>query len=92
MKVACWLLDPGSKERTLHNMVTNFTPQDLPVLDGIGSGRGVASLGMYGDPSLSGRYRAAVESVLTFRLMTRLNTLLEKDGYLGTAHRSVYPS
>ncbi|XP_062868243.1 DNA polymerase theta, partial [Trichomycterus rosablanca] len=91
-KVACWLLDPGSKERTLHNMVTNFAPQDLPLLDGISSGQGVESLGIYGDPSLSGRYRAAVESVLIFRVMTQLDVLLEKDGFSDAFQRVEMPT
>ncbi|KAI1903802.1 hypothetical protein AGOR_G00030960 [Albula goreensis] len=47
-KVACWLLDPSSKERTLHNMVANFAPAELPLLDGIGPGQGVHSLGIGG--------------------------------------------
>ncbi|KAI4877915.1 hypothetical protein NFI96_017405, partial [Prochilodus magdalenae] len=91
-KVACWLLDPGSKERTLHNMVTNFIPQDLPLLDGIGSGQGVQSLGMYGDPSLSGRYRAAIESVLVFRVMVQLRDLLAKDGLLDVFQKVEMPT
>ncbi|XP_028838783.1 DNA polymerase theta isoform X2 [Denticeps clupeoides] len=81
-KVACWLLDPDSKERTLHNMVTSFTPLDLPLLDGISAGQGVQSLGMSGDTSLSGRYRAAVECVLVYRVMVQLRNLLKKDSLL----------
>ncbi|XP_060792093.1 DNA polymerase theta isoform X2 [Neoarius graeffei] len=91
-KVACWLLDPGSEERTLHNMVTNFTPQDLPLLDGISPGQGVESLGIYGNPSHSGRYRAAIESVLIFRVMTQLNVLMEKDGFLDVFQRVEMPT
>ncbi|MCI4386592.1 hypothetical protein PGIGA_G00064270 [Pangasianodon gigas] len=91
-KVACWLLDPGSKERTLHNMVTNFTPQDLPLLEGISPGQGVESLGIYGDASHSGRYRAAIESVLIFRVMTQLNVLMEKDGLLDAFQRVEMPT
>ncbi|XP_046723327.1 DNA polymerase theta isoform X2 [Silurus meridionalis] len=91
-KVACWLLDPGFKERTLHNMVTNFTPEDLPLLNGIGPGQGVESLGIYGDASLSGRYRAAIESVLIFRVMTQLNVLMEKDGFLDVFQRVEMPT
>ncbi|KAB5548918.1 hypothetical protein PHYPO_G00061210 [Pangasianodon hypophthalmus] len=91
-KVACWLLDPGSKERTLHNMVTNFTPQDLPLLEGISPGQGVESLGIYGDASHSGRYRAAIESVLIFRVMTQLNVLMEKDGLLDVFQRVEMPT
>lgn len=64
-------------------MVTNFTPEDLPLLEGISPGQGVESLGIHGDSSHSGRYRAATESVLIFRVMTQLNVLMEKDGFLG---------
>ncbi|XP_066501215.1 DNA polymerase theta isoform X2 [Hoplias malabaricus] len=91
-KIACWLLDPGSKERTLHKMVTNFTPQDLPLLDGISPGQGVESLGMFGDPNHSGRYRAAIECVLVFRVMAQLSVLLEKDGFLDVFQKVEMPT
>lgn len=68
-------------------MVANFTPQDLTLLEGISPGQGVESLGIYGDSSHPGRYRAAIESVLIFRVMTQLNVLMGKDGFLGTWHR-----
>ncbi|XP_023656412.2 DNA polymerase theta isoform X1 [Paramormyrops kingsleyae] len=82
-KVACWLMDPNSKERTLHNMVTHFSPQELLLLDGISPGLGVQSLGMCADSSHSGRYRAAIESVLVYDIMTQLCALLEKENLLG---------
>ncbi|TSQ12710.1 DNA polymerase theta [Bagarius yarrelli] len=91
-KVACWLLDPGSKERTLHNMVTNFIPEELPLLEGISPGHGVESLGIYGVMSHSGRYRAAIESVLVFRVMTQLNVLMEKDSFLDVFQRVEMPT
>nr|XP_056704350.1 DNA polymerase theta [Euleptes europaea] len=78
-KVACWLLDPGSKERSLHNMVTNFLPQELPLLDGIGAGQGRQSLGLGAGTDQPGRYRATVESVLVFHIMDQLNALLRQD-------------
>ncbi|XP_068127042.1 DNA polymerase theta [Hyperolius riggenbachi] len=78
-KVACWLLDPGSKERTIHNMVTNFLPHELPLLEGVGTGQGVQSLGLSTSCDQSGRYRAAIEAVLVFGIMSRLNGLLEKE-------------
>ncbi|XP_018430571.1 PREDICTED: DNA polymerase theta-like, partial [Nanorana parkeri] len=78
-KVACWLLDPGSKERTIHNMVANFLPHELPLLDGVGTGQGVQSLGLCADGDQSGRYRAAIEAVLVFSIMTKLNGLLERE-------------
>ncbi|XP_064321650.1 DNA polymerase theta isoform X3 [Phalacrocorax carbo] len=78
-KVACWLLDSGSKERTLHNMVTNFLPSELPLLEGVGTGQGVQSLGLSASGDHSGRYRAAIESVLIFNVMNQLHNELQKE-------------
>ncbi|XP_074963449.1 DNA polymerase theta isoform X4 [Phalacrocorax aristotelis] len=78
-KVACWLLDSGSKERTLHNMVTNFLPSELPLLEGVGAGQGVQSLGLSASGDHSGRYRAAIESVLIFNVMNQLHNELQKE-------------
>ncbi|XP_071415940.1 DNA polymerase theta isoform X1 [Pithys albifrons albifrons] len=78
-KVACWLLDCGSKERTLHNMVTNFLPNELPLLEGVGTGQGVQSLGLSASGDHSGRYRAAIESVLIFNIMDQLHSELRKE-------------
>ncbi|XP_064375829.1 DNA polymerase theta isoform X2 [Dromaius novaehollandiae] len=78
-KVACWLLDSGSKERTLHNMVTNFLPHELPLLEGVGTGQGVQSLGLSATTDRSGRYRAAIESVLIFNVMNQLHSELQKE-------------
>lgn len=81
--MACWLLDSGSKELSLHNMVTQFIPQELALLDGIGSGQGSQSLGLCASADHSGRYRAAVESVLVFHIMNELNTRLRRDNLQG---------
>ncbi|XP_010084212.1 PREDICTED: DNA polymerase theta, partial [Pterocles gutturalis] len=78
-KVACWLLDSGSKERTLHNMVTTFLPSELPLLEGVGTGQGVQSLGLSASGDHSGRYRAAIESVLIFSVMNQLHNELQKE-------------
>uniref|UniRef100_A0A8C3JSL2 DNA polymerase theta n=1 Tax=Calidris pygmaea TaxID=425635 RepID=A0A8C3JSL2_9CHAR len=78
-KVACWLLDSDSKERTLHNMVTNFLPSELPLLEGVGTGQGVQSLGLSASRDHSGRYRAAIESVLVFNVMNELHNELQKE-------------
>uniref|UniRef100_A0A8C9G5T9 DNA polymerase theta n=1 Tax=Pavo cristatus TaxID=9049 RepID=A0A8C9G5T9_PAVCR len=78
-KVACWLLDSGSKEHTLHNMVTNFLPNELPLLEGVGTGQGVQSLGLSSSEDHSGRYRAAIESVLIFNVMDQLHSELQKE-------------
>ncbi|XP_036304182.1 DNA polymerase theta isoform X1 [Pipistrellus kuhlii] len=78
-KVACWLLDPDSKEPTLHSIVTSFLPHELPLLDGIETGQGVQSLGLNISIEHSGRYRACVESILIFNSMNQLNSLLKKE-------------
>ncbi|XP_062369010.1 DNA polymerase theta [Cinclus cinclus] len=77
-KVASWLLDSGSKEHTLHSMVTNFLPSELPLLEGVGTGQGVQSLGLGASRDQSGRYRAAIESVLIFNIMDQLHKELQK--------------
>uniref|UniRef100_A0A8C2M1Q2 DNA polymerase theta n=1 Tax=Cricetulus griseus TaxID=10029 RepID=A0A8C2M1Q2_CRIGR len=78
-KVACWLLDPDSKEPTLHSIVTSFLPEELPLLEGIETGQGIQSLGLNVDTEHSGRYRASVESILIFNSMNQLNSLLQKE-------------
>ncbi|KAK2501480.1 hypothetical protein MC885_000080, partial [Smutsia gigantea] len=78
-KVACWLLDPDSKEPTLHSIVTSFLPHELPLLEGIETGQGIQSLGLNASTEHSGRYRASVESILVFNSMNQLNSLLKKE-------------
>ncbi|XP_077650861.1 DNA polymerase theta isoform X1 [Urocitellus parryii] len=78
-KVACWLLDPDSKEPTLHSIVTSFLPHELPLLEGLETGQGIQSLGLNVNTEHSGRYRASVESILTFSSMNQLNSLLQKE-------------
>ncbi|KAM6309814.1 DNA polymerase theta [Podargus strigoides] len=91
-KVACWLLDPGSKERTLHNMVTNFLPHELPLLEGVGTGQGVQSLGLSASGDHSGRYRAAIESVLIFNVMDQLHNELKKENLTGVFSKVEMPT
>uniref|UniRef100_A0A3B4YPZ5 DNA polymerase theta n=1 Tax=Seriola lalandi dorsalis TaxID=1841481 RepID=A0A3B4YPZ5_SERLL len=67
-KVACWLVDPGSDERTLSNMVTVYCPEELPLLDGLGNAHAHCP-----------RVRAATKSVLVHAVMNHLTSLLEKD-------------
>ncbi|XP_006732011.1 DNA polymerase theta [Leptonychotes weddellii] len=78
-KVACWLLDPDSKEPTLHSIVSSFLPHELPLLEGIETGQGIQSLGLNVNTEHSGRYRASVESILTFNAMSQLSSLLKKE-------------
>ncbi|XP_008410516.1 DNA polymerase theta isoform X1 [Poecilia reticulata] len=80
-KVACWLLDPGSEERTLPNMVTVYCPEELPLLDGLGNAL-----------SHCPRVRAATKSVLIHAVMNHLSGLLEQDGTLDVFRRIEMPS
>ncbi|KAG8522018.1 DNA polymerase theta, partial [Galemys pyrenaicus] len=82
-KVACWLLDPDSKEPTLHSIVTSFIPNELPLLEGIETGQGIQSLGLNVSTEHSGRYRASVEAILIFNAMNQLNYLLKKENLQG---------
>ena len=33
-RIACWLLDPGAREKNLHRMVTNLLPTEVHMLHG----------------------------------------------------------
>lgn len=65
-------MDPSSEERTLPNMVTVFCPQELSLLDGLGSPH-----------THCPRVRAATTSVLVYAVMNHLTVQLEKDATLG---------
>ncbi|XP_029000696.1 DNA polymerase theta [Betta splendens] len=80
-KVACWLVDPGSEERTLPNMVTVYCPDELPLLDGLGNALAHCP-----------RVRAATESVLALAVTDRLIELLEKDGMTDVFRDTEMPS
>ncbi|XP_059194228.1 DNA polymerase theta [Centropristis striata] len=80
-KVACWLMDPGSEERTLPNMVTVYCPEDLPLLEGLGNPHAHCP-----------RVRAATKSVLVHSVMKHLTGLLEKDGLLDFFRSTEMPS
>ncbi|KAA8594854.1 DNA polymerase theta isoform X1 [Etheostoma spectabile] len=80
-KVACWLVDPGSEERTLPNMVTVYCPEELPLLDGLGNALAHCP-----------RVRAATKSVLIHSVMNHLTGLLEKDGMLDLFRSIEMPS
>ncbi|KAK0148333.1 DNA polymerase theta [Merluccius polli] len=83
-KVACWLVDPGSEERTLANMVTVYCPEELALLEGLGEGRYAHTY--------CPRVKAATESVLIQATMDHLTGLLVKDGMLDVFRRMEMPS
>ncbi|XP_053421693.1 DNA polymerase theta [Nycticebus coucang] len=91
-KVACWLLDPDSKEPTLHSIVTSFLPHELPLLEGLETGQGIQSLGLNVSAEHSGRYRASVEAILIFNSMNQLNSLLQKENLQDVFRKVEMPS
>uniref|UniRef100_A0A8C6XGQ5 DNA polymerase theta n=1 Tax=Naja naja TaxID=35670 RepID=A0A8C6XGQ5_NAJNA len=90
--VACWLMDPESKEDSLYNMVANFLPQDLFLLDKIGVDQGNQSLGLSANTDQCGRYRASVESVLVFHIIEELHIILHKDNLQEIFHKVEMPN
>nr|XP_019955937.1 PREDICTED: DNA polymerase theta [Paralichthys olivaceus] len=80
-KVACWLMDPGSEERTLPNMVTVYCPEELPLLEGLGNAHAHCP-----------RVRAATKSVLVHAVMKHVTGLLEQDGMLDLFRNIEMPS
>lgn len=71
-------------------MVTNFLPSELPLLEGVGTGQGVQSLGLSASRDRSGRYRAAIESVLVFNVMDQLHKELQKENLTGKEASSTW--
>ncbi|XP_053395972.1 DNA polymerase theta-like [Mercenaria mercenaria] len=91
-KVACWMLDPGAKEKNLHRMVTNLLPTEVHMLHGVGGGIGVSSLGMSPQNPGSGRYRATTEAVLVRHLGEYFRVCLEKEEIYGVFRDVEMPS
>ncbi|XP_064629325.1 DNA polymerase theta-like [Lineus longissimus] len=78
-KVACWLMDPGAKEKNLHGMVTNYLPFEASLLEDIGGGFGTGSIGVTTQNPGSGRVRSALEVVLVQKLMEYFRPKLREE-------------
>ncbi|PIK33249.1 hypothetical protein BSL78_29937 [Apostichopus japonicus] len=87
-KVAHWLLDPSAKEKNLHGMISQYLPTQAGILDNIGGGIGLSSLGISPQNPGSARLRACVESVLLLDLMESLKKGLS-DNHLLDAFRKI---
>ncbi|PIK47985.1 hypothetical protein BSL78_15133 [Apostichopus japonicus] len=87
-KVAHWLLDPSAKEKNLHGMISQYLPTQAGILDNIGGGIGLSSLGISPQNPGSPRLRACVESVLLLDLMESLKKGLT-DNHLLDAFRKI---
>ncbi|KAL9969374.1 hypothetical protein ACROYT_G021583 [Oculina patagonica] len=55
-KVASWLLDPGAKEKNLHQLVGQHLPEEAPLLEGSGGGLGTGGLALAYQCQQSGRF------------------------------------
>ncbi|XP_078375483.1 DNA polymerase theta-like isoform X1 [Oculina patagonica] len=91
-KVASWLLDPGAKEKNLHQLVGQHLPEEAPLLEGSGGGLGTGGLALAYQCQQSGRVRACVESVLVLSLMKKLRPLLEAEDLMSAFTKVEMPS
>lgn len=91
-KVASWLLDPGAKEKNLHQLVGQYLPEEASFLEGTGGGLGTGGLALAYQCQQSGRVRACVEAVLVLSLMTKLRTLMETEDLVQVFTKVEMPS
>ncbi|XP_063592844.1 DNA polymerase theta-like [Penaeus indicus] len=91
-RVASWMLDPGAKEQNLYNMVMTHDLESLPLLEGVGSSWGLASLGVNDKNPGSCRVRAATEAVVVYQLMRRMRCQLKEIGMLQAFEEVEMPS
>lgn len=81
-KLAEWLLNPDAQEKCIHQMVHNYLPFDVYLLQDIGGGIGFGSIGITTENPGSGRLRSCVESVLVNHLVVYLSEELKKQSLL----------
>ena len=79
-KVAVWMLQPVEKEKNLSNIVMNFDPSSVPLLDTLGSAPGCGSVAANPEARNPARIRAVAEAILVRRVMKRLQLKLEEVG------------
>ena len=76
-KVASWLLDPDSKEKTIHKMVLHYLPEQPVLTEDSREDKLLSSVATHSaDPQM----RASAEAVLSFLLMANIDPLLEAEG------------
>ncbi|CAG0883209.1 unnamed protein product [Darwinula stevensoni] len=68
-KVGDWLLDPGTKDSSLQQLVMKHCPGESSLLGLIKTMCGVGSIGLNARNKGTGRLRATVESVLSWHMM-----------------------
>ena len=76
-RVACWILDPDAKEKTIHKMALQYLP-DQPLLSEE-EGYDEMPLSSLATHASDPQTKAAAEAVLSSLLMLKLETLLEAE-------------
>ncbi|KRT79780.1 hypothetical protein AMK59_6607, partial [Oryctes borbonicus] len=79
-KVADWLLDPEGREKNLQAMAVKYTPEAIKLTQLAGGCKGVGSIALEVDTSLTPRLRSAVEAVSTWHIVNSiLDVVAEQD-------------
>ncbi|XP_023215644.1 DNA polymerase theta-like [Centruroides sculpturatus] len=86
-KIADWLLDSGTKEKSLQKMVNSYLPQNKSLLDVIENSSSVRSQGLIMNNS-NKKHNAAIEAFLCFHLMDKLFKEME-DRHLTKAFTEI---
>ncbi|XP_014662038.1 PREDICTED: DNA polymerase theta-like [Priapulus caudatus] len=77
--VALWLLDPDSKVKNLHELITDYLPMAPKSTSAVAEKcRGMGGLGMQVETRVSGRARAACEALTCLSLMQQLRARLQQ--------------
>ena len=82
-QVCLWMLQPVEKEKNLANMIMNYDPTSVPLLDILGPATGCGSVALNAQSGRNcGRFRAVGEAILIQRILGQLRKELDKDGML----------
>ena len=74
------MLQPVEKEKNLSNIVMNYDPSSVPLLETLGSAPGCGSVAANPEARNPARIRAVAEAILVRRVMKRLQLKLEEVG------------
>ncbi|GJQ84592.1 putative DNA-directed DNA polymerase [Trypoxylus dichotomus] len=79
-KVADWLLDPEGREKNLQAMAVKYTPEAIKLTQLAGGCKGVGSIALDINTSLTPRLRSAVEAVSVWHIVNAiLDVVAEQD-------------
>ncbi|KAI4459665.1 dna polymerase i [Holotrichia oblita] len=79
-KVADWLLEPEGRERNLQAMAVKYAPEAIKLVQLAGGCKGVGSIGLDSNSSVTPRIRSAIEAVSTWHIVnSSLDIIAEQD-------------